>query len=344
MCDLDKMLSQNLSLALPLEQSLVPPQSNPENPTSHQSQTEAGTDSPISALQYPSILGKRPVAELDRPLPEDRITSRKLPKVKPAKVGRVQLLEFVGFVSLDASKLDATLFATQIYNWPVPKQVTHRVIVWSGFSARRKQAAAGFAWMKASSETGASTSWKTDPNISAISLVEWATMGLKCSGKCFLDVKAEFLTIKGAIDVALEQLESPLSDTARHCKPDKEAYEHLAQNSGPIVTKSDCHTKPKEIFVFTQSIRAMRLLTAKTLTVDKGSEEQIDQIKALSKQLEVLGIHLEIHCCYNDRPVTGKDLAHEAAMSLTGPRVMIPYLSGSKAFEFPYKRDAFGAP
>lgn len=339
MCDLDEMLSQNLSLASPLEQSLVPPQSNPENPTSHQSQTEAGTGSPISTLQYPSILGKRPIAELDRPLPEDRITSRKLPKV-----GKVQLLEFVGFVSLDTSKLDATLFATQIYDWPVPKQVTHRAIVWSGFSLRQRQAAAGLAWMKAPSEAGASAPWTTDPNISAISLVEWATMRLKCSGKRFLDVKVELLAIKAAINVALEQLEHPLSDTARHCKPDKEAYEHLTQSSGPIVTKSDCHTKPKEIFVFTESRTAMRMLTAKTLTVDKWSEEQIDQIKALSKQLEVLGIHLEIHCCHNDRRVIGKDLAHEAAISLTKPRVMIPNLSGSKASGFPYRREAFGAP
>lgn len=73
---------------------------------------------------------------------------------RPSVAHKADAHKFKGFLHIERDKKEAISFANKIYQWPVPEQVTQRIIVWTGTSLHaRSFGAAAILWMQASDDT-----------------------------------------------------------------------------------------------------------------------------------------------------------------------------------------------
>ena len=299
---------------MPLRHSIEIPRPSLEEPTFHHTRTR--TDGDNHAILPPPPEKRRKRIASRTPSAEDRL----------AKVPKTQLRNFTGVVEPYVDRKSALYFAKKVYEWPVPETVTDRMVVWTGGFQHEGSGGAGVVWMRAPNGTEAPNSWTTNPiNLTALPRT-WKVKGLEYPGQRCTDYAVGLFAIAAAIDLALEELEHPFFNTMHHCKPDDKVYNDLSKSCDSRVTESNSHTESKELFVFTDSKRAMEGLRSKKPTQDEEAREHLERIKTLSERGKASGIHLEVHYCRNRQQLfPGKYLASETAKNVTKGRAAHPF-------------------
>lgn len=267
---------------------------------------------PKLSLENPTVYPNQPEICLHKGR-KRRADSQSLADSESTKIPKAQLRRFVGFVNHKVEKKAALYFASKIYELPVPESVTHRMVVWTSGILHEGSGAVGVVWMKAPHGTEAPIPWTTNPTTSIVSPATWEVKGRKYPGKRITDNTVGHFSLATAIDLALEELDRPFSNAMHHCKPDNQVYQHLSQNFRVEVTDSNCHTKPKELFVFTDDHNIMEALRSKRPPRNEEAREHLEKTKTLSERIEMSGVHLEIHYCCNRQRFPGKYLASEKA-------------------------------
>ena len=222
---------------------------------------------------------------------------------KPTEAREVDLQDFQGFINIKIPIPGAMLFASQIYNWPVPKQVTQRMILWTGACVyQNSSGAAAYAWKEAPDGTKES--------------LRYTKEGVRFPYKTNNPHLMSLFGIVAALHFAIMKIDTPSTNIRHLLEQDDQLYDYAEEWYPVELTRSHTHLKTKELFIFTESRDSMIWLLSRKSQRNEEVRAQIKDIKTMSEEIERSGIHIEIHLCPSVDLAPGKDIANQMAREL----------------------------
>lgn len=212
---------------------------------------------------------------------------------KPPLERKAETHKFKGFITLKMPKEQAILIANQIYTWPVPEQVTQRMIIWTASSVRKgTSGAVASVWLEVPKDNE-----KISTSTNEKSSTTTKTNAIQYPHKTKNPHTVALFSIAAALRCALTAIDTPSTNILHLFQPNDQLYAQIKFWQEQELTRSHTHRKTKELFVFTESRTSMISLLSAQDHRTQEMREQVEHIKALSEQIEQSGIHLEVHWC-----------------------------------------------
>lgn len=197
---------------------------------------------------------------------------------------------FIGFV-FDFTGIAAWLIASKILELPVPTQVRNRLVYFCDASIRLLCGAAGIVWP----ERYPSSNWQGKGVYYPLSIDNSGTV--------------ELFAIACTLKTAIEELDKENATIVANIPVDEEFFQESL-----LWTRSHLHTMTKEVFIFTDDIKALRRIDGDLAYPPNGDiAAQMASISESSKTLNQLEVHLELHLSPGHSKVPGNEAADAMA-------------------------------